>query len=170
MNHNWSSADIFLVSDLLEADSQFLTFDAFKKINLCDKNSLSAVAQHGMCYRKSKTQMTSAKTNTKSLLSSEAFCKLAYKIFLTQSDSFPCKSQAKWLAHCNSHDFDSIDWGKSYTLAFLCTYKSKLRDIFQFKLLHRKLATNYFLFKIGITSGDQCSFCKESLEILLHLF
>ena len=99
--------------------------------------------------------MTSAKTNTKSLLSSEAFCKLAYKIFLTQSDSFPCKSQAKWLAHCNSHDFDSIDWSKSYTLAFLCTYESKLRDIFQFKLLHRILATNYFLFKIGITSGDQ---------------
>ena len=115
-----------------------------------------------------KTQMTSAKTNTNSLLSSEAFCKLAYKIFLTQSDSFPCKSQAKWLAHCNSHDF--IDWSKSYTLAFLCTYESKLRDIFQFKLLHRKLATNYFLFKIGITSGDQWSFCKESLEILLHLF
>ena len=115
-----------------------------------------------------KTQMTSAKTNTNSLLSSEAFGKLAYKIFLTQSDSFPCKSQAKWLAHCNSHDF--IDWSKSYTLAFLCTYESKLRDIFQFKLLHRKLATNYFLFKIGIKSGDQWSFCKESLEILLHLF
>ena len=153
MNHNWSSADIFPVSDLLEEDSQFLTFDTFKKINLCDKNSLSAVAQHGICYRKSKTQMTSAKTNTKSLLSAGAFCKLAYKIFLTQSDSFPCKSQAKWLAHCNSHDF--IDWSKSYTLAFLCTYESKLRDIFQFKLLHRKLATNYFLFKIGITSGDQ---------------
>ena len=155
MNRNWSSADIFLVSDLLEEDSQFLTFDTFKKINLCDKNSLSAVPQHGMCYRKSKTQMTSAKTNTKSLLSSGAFCKLAYKIFLNQSDSFPCKSQAKWLAHCNSHDFDSIDWGKSYTPAFLCTYESKLRDIFQFKLLHRILSTNYFLFKIGITSGDQ---------------
>ena len=75
--------------------------------------------------------MTSAKTNTKSLLSSGAFCKLAYKIFLPQSDSFPCKSQAKWLAHCNSHD---CDWGKSYTLAFLCTYESKLCDIFQFKL------------------------------------
>ena len=170
MNHNWSSADIFPVSDLLEEDSQFLTFDTFKKINLCDKNSLSAVPQHGMCYRKSKTQMTSAKTNTKSLLSAGAFCKLAYKIFLNQSDSFPCKSQAKWLAHCNSHDFDSIDWGKSYTPAFLCTYESKLRDIFQFKLLHRILSTNYFLFKIGITSSDQWSFCKESLEILLHLF
>ena len=58
-----------------------------------------------------------------------------------------------------------IDWGKSYTLIFLCTNESKLR-VFQFKLVHRKLATNYFLFKIGI----KCSFCKESLETLLHLF
>ena len=69
----------------------------------------------------------------------------------------------------NSCDFDSIDWGKSYTLAFLCTNKSKLR-VFQFKFLHRKLAMNCFLFKIGIKSNDQCSFCKESSETLLLLF
>ena len=42
--------------------------------------------------------------------------------------------------------------------------------VFQFKLLHRKVATNCFLFKIGIKSNDQCSFCKASLETLLHLF
>ena len=70
--------------------------------------------------------MKDAKTDTKSLLSSEAFCKLAYKSFLTQSASIPCKSQEKWLADCNSFDFDTIDWGKSYTLAFLCTNESKL--------------------------------------------
>ena len=84
--------------------------------------------------------MKAAKIDTKSLLSSEAFCKLAYKSFLTQSASTPCKSQEKWLADCNLCDFDTIDWGKSYTIAFLCTSESKLR-VFQFKLLHRKVAT-----------------------------
>ena len=74
MNHIWSSADIFLVSDLLEEDSQFLTFDTFKKINLWDKNSLSAVPQHGMCYHKSKTQMTSAKPTPK------AYCPLEHSV------------------------------------------------------------------------------------------
>ena len=54
-------------------------------------------------------------------------------------------------------------------MAFLCTNESKLR-IFQFKLLHRKLATNCFLFKIGIVANDQCTFCKASSETLLHLF
>ena len=109
--------------------------------------------------------MKGAKTDIKSLLSSEAFCKLAYKSFLTQSASIPCKSQEKWLADCDSCDLDTIDWGKSYALAFLCTNESKLR-LFQFKLLHRKLATNYFLFKIGIKSNDRYSFCKESSETL----
>ena len=33
-----------------------------------------------------------------------------------------------------------------------------------------KVAKNCFLFKIGIKSNDQCSFCKESSETLLHLF
>ena len=113
--------------------------------------------------------MKGAKTDTRSLLSSEAFCKVAYKSFLTQSTSIPCKSQEKWLADCNSCDFDMIDWGKSYTLAFLYTNESKLR-VFQFKFLHRKLATNCFLLKTGIKSNDQCSFCKESSETLLHLF
>ena len=65
--------------------------------------------------------------------------------------------------------FDTIDWGKSHTLAFVCTNEAKLR-VFQFKFLHRKLATNCFLLKIGIKSNDQCSFCKESSETLLHLF
>ena len=170
---NWSTAGIYFVNDLLEEDSQFLTFDTFK-----EKFAIKAhfLQYHGVICAISNIkrknhcpQMKSAKTDTKSLLSSEAFCKLAYKSFLTQTACIPCKSQEKWLTECNFCDVDTIDWGKSYTLAFLCTKESKLR-VFQFKLLHRKLATNYFLFKIGIKSNDQCSFCKESSETLLHLF
>ena len=170
---NWSTAGIYFVNDLLEDDSQFLTVDTFK-----EKFAIKAhfLQYHGVICAISNIkrknhcpQMKSAKTDTKSLLSSEAFCKLAYKSFLTQTASIPCKSQEKWLTECNFCDVDTIDWGKSYTLAFLCTKESKLR-VFQFKLLHRKLATNYFLFKIGIKSNDQCSFCKESSETLLHLF
>ena len=158
---NWSSAGIYFASDLLEEESQFLTFDTFK-----EKFAIKAhfLKYHGvicaisnLTYKNHCPQMKGAKADTKSLLSSEA---LAYKLFLPQTASIPCKSQEKWLADCNSCDFDTIDWGKSYTLAFLCTNKSKLCV----------LATNYSLFKIGIKSNDQRSFCKESSETLLHLF
>lgn len=113
--------------------------------------------------------MKDAQIDIKSLLSSEAFCKLAYKSFPIQRTSTPCKSQEKWLAYYKLCGFDTIDWGMSYTLAFSCTSESKLR-LFQFKRLPRKVATNSFLLKIGIKSNDHCSFCKASWEALLHLF
>ena len=85
-------------------------------------------------------------------------------ICLLFSGTYFCGSPEKAAQkQTNSESHDWLGLIKSYTLAFLCTNESKLR-VFQFKLLHRKLATNYFLFKIGIKSNDQCSFCKESSE------
>ena len=143
---NWSLAGIYFVSDFLEEDSQFLTFDTFKekfakKAHFLQYHGVMCVISNIKC-KNHCPQMKGTKIDTKILLFSEAFCKLAYKSFLTQSTYIPCKSQEKWLADCNSFDFDWIDWGKSYTLAFLCTNKSKLHA-FQFKLLHRKLANLY---------------------------
>ena len=56
-----------------------------------------------------------------------------------------------------------------YKLPFSCTKISKL-IIFQFKLLHRRLVTNNFLNKIGITPDDLCTFCRDERESLIHLF
>ena len=64
---------------------------------------------------------------------------------------------------------DKIDWSKSYSLPFLCTRDFKLR-IFQSKLLHRRISTNRYLFKIGLNANELCSFCENSSETLLHLF
>ena len=63
----------------------------------------------------------------------------------------------------------TVIWGNTYCLSSLCTKESKLRA-FQFKFLHRKIATNAFLYKIGIKQTDSCSFCKEQKETLVHLF
>ena len=54
-------------------------------------------------------------------------------------------------------------------MPFLCTRESKLR-IFQFKLIHRRISTNRYLFKVGLSSSEQCSFCENTSETLLHLF
>ena len=50
-----------------------------------------------------------------------------------------------------------------------CTKISKLL-VFQFKLLHRRLATNNFLKKINLKDNDLCSFCQIEEETLIHLF
>ena len=44
--------------------------------------------------------------------------------------------------------------------------ETKLR-LFQFKFLHRRIATDDFLCKIGIKQVDSCSFCGETTETLV---
>ena len=63
----------------------------------------------------------------------------------------------------------NVNWGNTYRLPFLCTTETKLR-VFQFMFLHRRIATNDFLFKIGLKQADSCSFCGEFTETLAHLF
>ena len=120
---------------------------------------------------KSICACTQAVTNTVKDLDSTEFCKLAYKMLIKQiaSTGIPFKSQSKWLSDCNSQSEDYIDWRSTYGLAFLCTRESKLRT-FQFKFLHRRIATNSYSFKVGITSDNLCSFCKEHPETMMHLF
>ena len=83
----------------------------------------------------------------------------------------PSKSQGKWLAEEDIFHGSTVtvNWKNTYYLPFLCTIETKLR-VFQNKLLHRRMATNDFLCKIGIKQVDSCSFCKETTETLVHLF
>ena len=83
--------------------------------------------------------------------------------------SIPLQSQEKWLSEKDIGGNSTVNWQNAYYLPFLCTRETKLR-IFQFKFLHRRIATNDFLCKIGIKQVDSCSFCEETTETLVHLF
>ena len=62
-----------------------------------------------------------------------------------------------------------MNWKSVYLLAFERTKSSKLR-VFNFKFLRRRLSTNDFLYKIGLSDNDKCTFCKRETETLFHLF
>ena len=64
---------------------------------------------------------------------------------------------------------ENIDWKTVYRAPFLFTKITKL-IVFQFKLLHRRLATNIFLTKINLKDNEQCTFCQNDRETLIHLF
>ena len=97
------------------------------------------------------------------LLSHTKVSKKIYECLINEKASIPSRSQGKWLEerdiHCNL----------SIIVSSLCTRESKLRA-FQFKFLHRKIATDDFLYKIGIKQTDSRSFCEEQKETLVHLF
>lgn len=91
---------------------------------------------------------------------------------INKKSSIPLRSQGKWLEETRdivSNPDITVNWKNTYCLSSLCTRESKLR-VFQFKFLHRRIATNDFLHKIGIKQTDSCSFCEEQKETLAHLF
>ena len=69
--------------------------------------------------------------------------RLAYKILLSKKQKRPITTQRKWIADCALETQEIIDWNSVYRTPFLCTKITKI-IVFQFKLLHRRLATNIF--------------------------
>ena len=61
-----------------------------------------------------------------------------------------------------------LDWREIYCIPFRVTVDSRSRE-FQFKVLHRYLATNKFLHKIGLVPSFLCTFCERESESIEHL-
>ena len=53
--------------------------------------------------------------------------------------------------------YSQVNLENTYQLPFLCTTETKLR-VFEFKFLHRRIATNDFLLKIGKNWGNTLVF------------
>ena len=99
------------------------------------------------------------------LLSVSKTNKMIYQKCLRSKQTRPTKTHNKRLTDCQITCCNSINWKVVYKLPFSCTKISKL-IIFQFKLIHRRLATYNFLNKIGIRSDDLCIFCRDEGELL----
>ena len=64
---------------------------------------------------------------------------------------------------------DEIQWENAYSLARYILYDRKIIEM-QFKILHRIIGTNNFLFKIGQKASPTCLLCEIQIETLEHLF
>ena len=101
----------------------------------------------------------------KILLYDKKGCQRIYRIFCKNNDK--PTAQRKWdnvLLLLETHD-----WYKTYTLPYKVTRDTNVRW-FQYRLIHRILSTNTFLYKIGISQNNLCSFCNNAVETIVHLF
>ena len=74
-------------------------------------------------------------------------------------------SAEKWQTIFNTRE---IEWKKIYQQ---CTKYSKNIKLFwfQYRIIHRILATNTFLYKIKLKDSNVFSFCEEEPETIEHL-
>ena len=93
----------------------------------------------------------------------------AYKILVSKKQKRPITAQRKLVMDCMLETQENIDWNTVYRTPFQCTKITK-PIVFQFKLLHRRLATNSFLTEINLKDNEQCTFCQNDKETLIHLF
>ena len=122
----------------------------------------------GSTYTPENTVGNHQNNPLKKLLKSSKISKKVYKILIDRKVSTPFKSQGKWKLACGEINKD-IEWNKAYFFSFQCTKDTNLQS-FQFKLLYRRIATNDFLNKIGVSSSAMCTFCNEYVETLEHVF
>ena len=95
--------------------------------------------------------------------------KLVYAKLICTKCTHSTHNQQKWLKDCHQNDDDSINWRDAYQLASKYTKSTRILE-FQYKVLHRRIATNDFLKKIGVRDNPNCSFCNGGQEKLLHPF
>jgi hypothetical protein len=74
-------------------------------------------------------------------------------------------AQDKWE---REFDIPVESFKQIYTLPFKCCKYTKYQS-FQYKIIHRIIACNYWLLKMNIHSTGQCSFCTE-LDNIEHFF
>lgn len=172
---SWSSKGIQNVRHLMKDTDNLLSFTVFKERFDVKTNFL---VYHGVvsCIRLLRNAIEDKNEKNRNFSTFvENFIKapkpnrLAYEKLISAKQSSPRKSQEKWCVDCSLQCSKTIDWEMAYKLPF-CSTKSTKLIIFQFKLLHRRLATNDFLNKIGIRENDICTFCRTEKESLFHLF
>ena len=172
---HWANAGVMKINDIMASDSRILSYNCFKDkfsfpvsfLEFCSVTSAIRSATRSL-----KLALPDQKILENLLLklnSSNKLSQAAYKILIDKKCTRPEKSQKKWIRDCELVDVENLDWESIYLLPRICTLSTKLRN-FQFKFLHRRIATNSFLFKIKFSESNLCCFCQTAQETLLHLF
>ena len=148
------------LKDLLDgSDYHFLSYTTFItkhniKTNHLEYYKVVSALKHFRKKYSNNQNFTTLEKAADNLFSSEKVCRRIYQILVKRRLPHLGKlgKVACWryFFKCTSY------WENTYQLPFLCTTETKLR-VFQFKFLHRRVATNDFLINIG-KKGDKLLF------------
>ena len=107
-------------------------------------------------------------TITSGLLEANKVPKFAYPLF--NETCIPKNQMEFWENLDDANDgFEDTDWEEIHTRNFKCSIDTRLRS-FYFKIFHKAIAFNDFLFKINRKDSPNCAFCDEVPESIIHIF
>ncbi len=172
----WLSKGVKFVKDLLaESKDSFLSFADFKEKYDINCNILyyygliRAIPNRWKRLMFTNIEELSNGTtvqNISNLLQTKRIVKKAYGVIVDKKCEQPVNTMQKWK---NDIHINDEMWPNLFTVALKSALDIPTRS-FQYLLLHRRLPTNKFLHRIGLINSPNCTFCKENVESLLHLF
>ena len=172
----WYIKRIHFLQDIIATDGSFLSFDDIKlKFGVTgtfmDWEGLirSIPKDWKQCLKNEPPDiiLPMIPTSLSILLKHKKGCQLVYKILSRSKDSQYSKHQLIWERELGQ--IDDQTWKSIYKFIFISTMDPKLQE-FQFKIIHRIIATNSLLYKIGVKLSDKCNFCKVQKDSILHKF
>lgn len=107
-----------------------------------------------------------------SLLESESTSKKVYNTMvlpIVKENNCLLSLSQKWKTDLNDDNIDVPFMHNSFGKLYAATISTHIRN-FQFKLLHRLVATNAKLHRWGIVGNKNCTFCNVEEESYSHLF
>ena len=171
----WFHKGVKKVKHLKDVSNIFLTFAEMQRkysLNICPLQYYGLLSTLKSLWNTCKNNYIN-NCDYESFAAKLAKCQRANKLLYTKlisiKSTHPTHNQQKWLKDCHQNDVDSINWRDAYQLASKYTKSTKILE-FQYKFLHRRIATNDFLTRIGVRDNPNCSFCNREQEKLLHLF
>ena len=81
---------------------------------------------------------------------------------------YKCAYKEKWIGNLHVN-IDEKDWKCINSLMFKITQDTYIRW-FQYRIIHRTIATNVMLYRYNIVNSELCTFCGQSAETIFHLF
>ena len=163
----FSDNNIHLINHLCKDDGTFLSFNEFKNNNnWCTINFLT----YNGILNSIKDYMRSMNINTQS--PNKFVNKLSFVISkgnkfvqnYLNSDNWIPTAMKKW-----NNYFENLDWSKIFSNIYTTTIDTQLRW-FQFRLLHRIIPTQKYLYITKISDDPVCNLCSEEEQDICHLF
>ena len=172
-------AGVFYVSDLMESTDKFMSHETFCsnfkiKINFLEFHGMVGAAKNFLKNNEIKDKNCSSNFNIRPImpplidiiLRNTTGAKPFYNL-INSNDDFPT-SQTSWEKKF-LQKFDAAERQNIYSLPFILSQNSNLQW-FQYRLNHRIIGTNDLLFQMNITTDNKCTFCKNEVENIIHLF
>ena len=177
MNKICCENGVFFVNDLISENKMLFTYEEFKnhyniRLNFIEYFSiLSAIPHRWKLLIRGIGKLKLIKNDIVDRLKRDPKpCKYFSKQYMLNVKMLPLNIQSKWEKEVHKGVvIEDYDWSCIYCIPFSVTKDTKLQD-FQYKLVHRILITNSFLYKCGLKETELCTFCTETKESLVHIF